>query len=117
MTWGCTIGYYIIASSLSVVDCGVPVDLSGVIIIDSFNNTKFGALITFHCEEDDNSMTAECGSDGEWIPNPASFMCGNSGKTFSGTDVYVDVLASRIVLRSTYPYPVSMSLYSLTLIK
>ena len=47
---------------------------SGV-IIDTFNNTKFGALITFHCEESNNSMAAMCGSDGEWFPNPASLVC------------------------------------------
>ena len=52
----------------------------------SCENSKFGALITFHCEESNNSMTAVCGSDGEWFPNPASLMCGESGNTPSGTD-------------------------------
>ena len=56
---------------ISVVDCGAPPTATGI-IIDPFNNTKFSALITFHCEENNNSMTAVCGSDGEWIPNPAS---------------------------------------------
>ena len=68
----------------TVVDCGAPSTATGI-IIDSFNNTKVGALITFHCqfEESNNSMTAVCGSDGEWIPNPASLVCGESGNTQS----------------------------------
>ena len=60
----------------TVIDCGAPSFASGV-TIDPFKNTKFGALITFHCEESNNSMTAVCGSDGEWFPNPASIKCGN----------------------------------------
>ena len=67
-----------------MVDCGVPISANQV-VIERFNNTKFGALITFHCEESNNSMTAECGSDGEWVPNPASLVCGESGNTPSGT--------------------------------
>ena len=67
-----------------MVDCGVPVSANRV-IIDPFNNTKFGALITFHCEKNKDSMTAVCGSDGEWIPNPASLVCEESGNTPSGT--------------------------------
>ena len=62
--------------TVTVVDCGAPFAASGV-IIDPFNNTKFGALITFHCEESNNSMTAVCGSDGEWFPNPEQMACVN----------------------------------------
>ena len=65
---------------LTATDCGAPFGASGV-TIDPFNNTKFGALITFHSEESSNSMTAVCGSDGEWFPNPASLVCGESGNT------------------------------------
>ena len=57
-----------------MVDCSPPLAASGV-IIEPFNNTKFGALITFHCEESDYSMSTVCGSDGEWIPDPASLDC------------------------------------------
>ena len=59
-----------------MTDCGAPFAASRV-IIDPFNNTKFGALIIFYCEESDNSMTAVCGSDGEWIPNLNPYNCGN----------------------------------------
>ena len=58
-----------------MVDCGVPFHASGV-LIDPFNNTKFGALITFHCEESNHRVTAVCGSDGEWFPYPKSVNCG-----------------------------------------
>ena len=57
-----------------MLDCGAPFAASGV-IIKPFNNTKFGALITFHCEENDLQMAAVCGSDGEWIPDPSSLNC------------------------------------------
>ena len=59
-----------------MVDCGAPSAASRV-IFDTFNNTKLGALITFHCEESNNSMTAVCSSDGEWFTNPASLVCGD----------------------------------------
>ena len=78
------VGGIIVAYLISVVDCGVPLSANQV-VIERFNITKFGALITFHCEESKDSMTAECGSDGEWIPNPASLVCGESGNMPSGT--------------------------------
>ena len=53
-------------STIIALDCGAPPNTTGV-IIDPFNNTKFGALITFHCEE---AITSMCGSDGEWVPVP-----------------------------------------------
>ena len=69
-----------------MVDCGAPVAASGV-IIDLFNNTKFGALITFHCEEDNNTLiTSLCSSNGEWIPNLDSFECGT---LYSTTGSYI----------------------------
>ena len=72
-----------------MVDCGVPLSANRV-VIEHFNNSKFGALITFHCEESNNSMTAVCGSDGEWIPSPASLVCGDSGSTPLSTGRCVD---------------------------
>ena len=78
---------YYLAYCISVVDCGVPLPVNRI-ILDSFNNTKFGALITFHCEQNDDSMTAVCGSDGEWIPSPTSLVCGEPGNTSSGTGIY-----------------------------
>ena len=85
-----------------MIDCGVPISANQV-IIDSFNNTKFGDLITFHCEESNNSMTAVCGSDVEWVPNPASLVCGESGNTPSGIgmcDMLYLALSCRYVLLS-----------------
>ena len=59
----------------TVIDCGAPLNATGV-IIDPFNDTEFGALITFHCK---NSMTAAvCSSDGEWSTSPASLKCGDT---------------------------------------
>ena len=59
-----------------MVDCYAPLSTTEVIIMEPFNYTKLGALITFHCEESNNSMTAVCSIDEEWIPNPNSYNCG-----------------------------------------
>ena len=59
---------YFMQRYIKVIDCGAPLEDSGV-IIEPFNDTIQGALITFRC---DNSRTAMCGSDGEWFPNPSS---------------------------------------------
>ena len=59
-----------------MLDCGAPFAATGV-IIEPFDNTKFGSLITFHCDGSNITMTAVCDSNGEWIPNPASFNCGD----------------------------------------
>ena len=59
-----------------VLDCGAPSAIIGV-TIEPVNDTKFGSLITFHCDEDNITMTVVCESNGEWIPNPASLKCGN----------------------------------------
>ena len=72
----CFVSIYVNLSFLCdiVIDCGAPFNATGV-IIDPFNDTEFGALITFHCE---NSMTAAvCGSNGEWSTSPASLKCNN----------------------------------------
>ena len=53
---------------VKVTDCGAPFNDSGV-NIEPFNDTILGSLITFRC---DNLVSAVCGSDGEWSPNPAS---------------------------------------------
>ena len=61
----------------TAVDCGNPLPASEI-FIEPFDATKFGSLITFHCEESNNSMTAVCGSDGEWEPDLTSYNCRNS---------------------------------------
>ena len=55
-------------------DCNTPLAATGV-IIEPFSNTKFGALITFHCEESESLITGVCGVNGEWEPDPASLEC------------------------------------------
>ena len=63
-----------------MTDCGSPVGGSGV-VIEPFNDTKFDAVITFHCQE--NVHPAVCGSNGEWFPSPASLKCGVSSEPLS----------------------------------
>ena len=60
-----------------MVDCGTPFSTTGV-IIEPLDNTKFGSLITFHCEGSNNLMTAVCAGDGEWEPALTSLKCYNS---------------------------------------
>ena len=57
-----------------VVHCGAPLAANGV-VIDHFNDSMLGALITFHCEESDYPVMSICGSDRRWDPNPSSFDC------------------------------------------
>ena len=64
----CAIYYFKMIILVKVTDCDAPFNFSGV-NIEPFNDTILGSLITFRC---DNLMTAVCGSDGEWSPNPAS---------------------------------------------
>ena len=56
------------------MDCNTPLLAAGV-IIEPFSNIKFGALITFRCEESESLITGVCGSNGEWEPDPASLEC------------------------------------------
>ena len=74
-------------TKLTVTDCGAPFAASGV-VIGPFNDTKFGATpITFHCEEDEvQSMTSLCSSNGEWIPDPNLLEC---GAPYSTTSMYI----------------------------
>ena len=59
-----------------MIDCGPPSTNAGVDIVP-FNDTRLTAVIAFQCEEGGIPMTAVCGSNGEWVPNPASFKCVN----------------------------------------
>ena len=65
-----------------MVDCSTPRFCASGVIIDPFNTTKFGALITFHCkEQNDTLITSHCSSNGEWIPDPNSYDCGTTYST------------------------------------
>ena len=59
-----------------LLDCSTPFGTSEV-TIEPYNNTKFGASVKFFCknENSSNSVTAVCGSDGQWDPDPASLNC------------------------------------------
>ena len=67
----------------AAIDCNSPLAATGV-IIEPFNYTKFGASITFHCEES-TLITGVCGGNGEWEPDPASLKCEQKipGKAYS----------------------------------
>ena len=64
---------------LEAIDCGAPIVGDGGVVTRPYNNTKFNAVITFHCEGRNISsvVMAICGSNGEWVPSPSSFQCQN----------------------------------------
>ena len=57
-----------------MIDCGAPQFCAAGVIIYPFNNTKFGSLIAYNCEEENDTLiTSLCSSNGEWIPNSNSY--------------------------------------------
>ena len=64
---------------LEVIDCGAPIVGDGGVVTRLYNNTKFSAVIAFHCEERNTSsvVMAVCESNGEWVSSPSSFQCQN----------------------------------------
>ena len=59
-----------------MIDCGPPIAGNGV-VIEPFNDTRFDAVITFHCGGSIIPVVAVCGDNGEWTPNPLPFICSN----------------------------------------
>ena len=61
-------------------DCGTPVPATGVAIV-SFSSTNIGAVLVFRCTDGlfpSGLVTAECGANGEWNPDPANHICANT---------------------------------------
>ena len=59
------------------VSCGSPI-IPGNGSIEAYQNTLEGAEIFFKCDSGfvpAGRMTAVCGADGRWNPDPASLMC------------------------------------------
>ena len=71
---------YIEVLSLSilckVIDCGNLLHPPGFVSMP-VNGTKFGASVTFRCEESMSEITALCHSNGKWVFSPSLFTCGN----------------------------------------
>ena len=66
-----------IITCLEETDCGDLIVGDGGVVIRSYNNTKFNAVIIFYCETSLDIPTAVCGSNEEWVPSPSSFVCQN----------------------------------------
>ena len=64
------------ACTKKVLSCGDPDFVDGI-VVETFNDTKLDAVISVHCVESDVLMMVVCGSNGEWVPHPASFQCIN----------------------------------------
>ena len=60
-------------------DCGNPSPANGV-SINPYTATTIGSAITFQCKDGlipVEEVSASCGMDGEWHPDPSLHVCGN----------------------------------------
>ena len=92
-----------IIACLEVIDCGAPIVGDGGVVIRPYNNTKFNAMITFQCDTKDipTVIMAVCGSNGEWVPSPSSFVCQNG--TLGTLLIVLDFKFSSLYLSFSVP--------------
>ena len=96
-----------------LLDCGVPFAATRV-TIESFNDTRLDSVITFHCDGSDTTMTAVCTANGDWVPNPASFKCGDESL---GTSYYNNHYSHKqMLLCAFFQFPVDHQLLQLMVI-
>ena len=79
----------------STVDCGAPPPPVNGSLLQPHTNTTDGSTVVFQCEPGfvpEGVMTAECGRDGRWTPNPGHVTCSprptpTSTHTFTETSI------------------------------
>ena len=67
-----------IISCNPTVDCGAPPSPVNGSFLQPHTNTTEGSVAVFQCDPGfvpEGEMTAECGSDGQWTPNPRGVTC------------------------------------------
>ena len=67
-----------IISSNPTVDCGTPPPPVKGSLLQSHTNTTEGSVVVFQCElgfVPEGVMTAVCGSESQWTPNPGGVTC------------------------------------------
>ena len=72
---------------LHAADCGAPPPPVNGDLMQPHTNTTEGSVVVFQCDSGfvpEGEMTAVCGSDGQWTPNPGSVTCSPT-QTFSQT--------------------------------
>ena len=76
------INSYAITCHFNIIGkCGIPVAADGVVVIHNYTTTFEGSSISFSCEDDlfpSVTITATCTGEGQWSPNPATYICMDS---------------------------------------
>ena len=62
----------------STVDCGAPLPPVNGSFLQPHTNTTEGSVVVFQCDpgfDPEGEVTAVCGRDGQWTPNPGGVTC------------------------------------------
>ena len=78
-----------VTSLLHAANCGAPPPPVNGSLLQPHTNTTEGSVVVFQCDPGfvpEGEMTAVCGSDGQWTPNPGGVTCSpKSTQTFTET--------------------------------
>ena len=76
-TYSCIACHCESCTSIIIADCGAPLPpVNGSLQLDT--NTTEGSVVVFQCNPglvSEGEMTAVCGMDGQWTPNPERVTC------------------------------------------
>ena len=79
----------IILSWSCIADCEEPVSDAKL----NYSSTLEGSVLILICENDtstdEQSLSATCHSNGNWIPDPAQFTCSSSITVPTGTEILI----------------------------
>ena len=79
---------FIIMTILHTADCGAPpLPVKGS-LLQPHTNTTEGSVVVFQCDPGfvpEGEMTAVCGRDDQWTPNPGGVTCSPRPTTFTQT--------------------------------
>ena len=83
----------------SIADCGAPPPPVNGSLLQAHTNTTDGSVVVFQCDPGfvpEGMMTAECGRDGRWTPNPGHVTCSprstpTSTHTFTETSIVTSI--------------------------
>ena len=73
--YGCLIASYCFTFT---ADCGAPPPPVNGSLLQPHTNTTEGSVVVFQCDSGfvpESMMTAVCGRDGQWTPNPGGVTC------------------------------------------
>ena len=66
------------ANFFNVADCGAPPPPVNGYLLQPHTNTTEGSMVVFQCDSGfvpEGVMTAVCGRDGQWFPDPGGITC------------------------------------------